>query len=90
MSELYTFFSSFLEGAMSEKHMPYAVEYIRAIVGAGGASSLAFAEMLEMAYNTVDNRKVRIVEGIDPELVVAHGAAMYARDAVLYKHLWGV
>jgi hypothetical protein len=69
--------------------MPYKREDIKVIVGAGEASSLAFTEIQEIARKAVDNEKAKVFDRIDPSLVVAHGAAMYARDTVLRRHRWG-
>jgi hypothetical protein len=86
---LYNFFVDFLEDTWSMRNMPYKKEHIKAIVGAGQASSQAFAKILEIARNLVDNGQARVFDYIDPSLVVAHGAAMYARETVLRRDLWG-
>lgn len=88
-AKLRDFFNSFIEEAMSMYKIPVRKEHIKAIVAAGEASSPAFAEVLRVAHRAVDNEKVRVVDTIDPALVVAHGAAMYARDTELYRHRWG-
>lgn len=56
---------------------------------AGEASGPAFAEIKEIAYNAIDNGKVRVFDSIDPAVVAAHGAALYARQTVVRRDLWG-
>jgi molecular chaperone DnaK (HSP70) len=88
-SKLSDFFNRFVEDALTMAHMPGRREDIRAIVTAGEASSSAFTEIREIVHNAVGNRDVRYLDDIDPALVAAHGAAMYARDTVLRrKDLW--
>jgi molecular chaperone DnaK (HSP70) len=87
--KLNNFFTDFIKGVMNTSYASYKKEDIKAIVGVGGASSLAFTKILEIARNAVDNRKAKVFDYIDLSLVVAHGAAMYARDTVLRRDLWG-
>ncbi|KAF2003725.1 hypothetical protein P154DRAFT_572908 [Amniculicola lignicola CBS 123094] len=57
-------------------------ESIKAIVGMGGASPEAITELLEVAQIAVGNG-AKVYNTIDPSVVAAHGAALYARDTVL-------
>jgi hypothetical protein len=87
-ARLSQFFEDAINKVINMRSMPYEREQIRAIVPVGETSSAAFAEVLGIAHKVVNNGMVRVLTDIDHAIVVAHGAAMKARDTVLRKDRW--
>lgn len=55
---------------------------------AGETDSGVVSELEQLASRAIDNDAVKILNGIDSELVVAHGAALYARDILKWTENW--
>ncbi|KAF1996600.1 hypothetical protein P154DRAFT_607990 [Amniculicola lignicola CBS 123094] len=78
LKELQTFISTFIqEWGTGERGVTMA------IVAMGEASPEAFSELLDITYTALGNNGATVYNTIDPSLVAAYGAALYARDTVL-------
>ncbi|KAF2658033.1 hypothetical protein K491DRAFT_756462 [Lophiostoma macrostomum CBS 122681] len=74
------FVTGFLESGQNSVLVSrsFYMDEIKAIVVAGSASTASFAELVDMAQETIGHQGVQIFDSIDPSTVVAQGAAAWA------------